>query len=109
VLLRYLLQAQQSTIACCTPGGMDDLEAHMHSVLAEAGHGEHIFARRPRVGIEFEEAPLPAGHAFFHARPPPAAARSRGAGGGQLWPIRRSVGRARGGYHLDPRRWLGRR
>jgi len=72
------LQAQQSTIGLMHAGvGMDDLEAHMHSVLAEAGHGEHIFGPPLHgVGIEFEEAPLPAGHAFFHgeAAPPPLPA-----------------------------------
>jgi len=72
------LDAQQSTIALLRAGvGIDDLEAHMHSVLTEAGHGEHIFGPPIHgVGIEFEEAPLPAGHAFFHGEgaPPPLPA-----------------------------------
>ena len=49
----------------------------MHGVLREAGHGEHVFGPPIHgVGIEFEEAPLPAGHAFFHGEkaPPPLAA-----------------------------------
>jgi len=49
------LEAQQATIA-----------------LARAGFGPPIHG----VGIEFEEAPLPAGHAFFHGEkaPPPLPA-----------------------------------
>ncbi len=38
-----------------------------HRKLKEAGHEEHIFGPPIHgVGIEFEEAPLPPGHAFFH-------------------------------------------
>ncbi len=43
-------------------------------MLREEGHGEHIFGPPIHgVGIEFEEAPLPSGHAFFHGEkgPPP--------------------------------------
>jgi Xaa-Pro aminopeptidase len=56
---------------------MEELEAKLHGVLREAGHGEHVFGPPIHgVGIEFEEAPLPAGHAFFHGEkaPPPLAA-----------------------------------
>ena len=43
------------------------LEQTMHGVIKEAGHGDHIFGPPIHgVGLEFEEAPLPAGHAFFH-------------------------------------------
>ena len=72
------LQAQQATIGLVKAGvGMEELEARMHGVLREAGHGEHVFGPPIHgVGIEFEEAPLPAGHAFFHGEkaPPPLAA-----------------------------------
>jgi Xaa-Pro aminopeptidase len=69
------LEAQQETIALAKAGvGMEALESKMHGVLREAGHGEHVFGPPIHgVGIEFEEAPLPAGHAFFHGEkaPPP--------------------------------------
>jgi Xaa-Pro aminopeptidase len=57
--------------------GIAELERHLHSVLREAGHGDHIFGPPIHgVGIEFEEAPLPPGHAFFHGEkePPPLPA-----------------------------------
>ena len=56
---------------------MVDLEQTLHGVLKEAGHGEHIFGPPMHgVGIEFEEPPLPPGHAFFHGEkaPPPLEA-----------------------------------
>jgi Xaa-Pro aminopeptidase len=72
------LQAQQATIARVKAGvAMGELEETMHSTLKAAGHGEHVFGPPIHgVGIEFEEAPLPAGHAFFHgeAAPPPLEA-----------------------------------
>ena len=72
------LKAQQSTIALIKAGiGMVDLEQHLHGVLKNAGHGDHIFGPPIHgVGIEFEEAPLPPGHAFFHGEkaPPPLPA-----------------------------------
>jgi len=42
-----------------------------------AGYGEHIFGPPIHgLGIEFEESPLPPGHAFFHGEnaPPPLVA-----------------------------------
>lgn len=54
--------------------GMMDLEQNMHNMFKAAGHGDHIFGPPIHgIGIEFEEAPLPAGHAFFHGEkaPPP--------------------------------------
>jgi len=62
------LRAQQSTIGMLTAGvGMGDLEAHLHGTFRDADHADHIFGPPIHgVGIEFEEAPLPAGHAFFH-------------------------------------------
>jgi len=72
------LKAQQATIAKVKAGvGVSDLEQTLHGVLKEAGHGEHIFGPPIHgVGIEFEEAPLPPGHAFFHGEkePPPLRA-----------------------------------
>lgn len=72
------LEAQQATIAKVKEGvGMVELEQTLHGVLEEAGHGEHIFGPPIHgVGIEFEEAPLPPGHAFFHGEeaPPPLPA-----------------------------------
>ncbi|MEW5985736.1 MAG: Xaa-Pro peptidase family protein [Chloroflexota bacterium] len=71
------LQAQQTTIAGVRAGvGMGELEATLHGALRAAGHGDHLFGPPLHgVGIEFEEAPLPAGHAFFHGEkaPPPLA------------------------------------
>lgn len=62
------LEAQQSTIEKVKAGkGVGELEEALHGVLKEAGHEKHIFGPPIHgVGIEFEEAPLPPGHAFFH-------------------------------------------
>jgi len=72
------LEAQQSTIAMLKAGvDVADLERHLHDVMKAGGHGEHIFGPPIHgVGIEFEEAPLPPGHAFFHGEkaPPPLPA-----------------------------------
>ncbi len=67
------LTAQQAAIARVKAGvEMIELERTLHSMLKEAGHGEHIFGPPIHgVGIEFEEAPLPAGHAFFHGEKGP--------------------------------------
>jgi Xaa-Pro aminopeptidase len=53
---------------------MAELEGTLHKILEDAGHRNHVFGPPIHgVGIEFEEAPLPAGHAFFHGEkePPP--------------------------------------
>lgn len=72
------LEAQQGTIKMVKAGvGMVDLEGHLHQVMKDAGHGQHIFGPPIHgVGIEFEESPLPPGHAFFHGEkaPPPLPA-----------------------------------
>jgi Xaa-Pro aminopeptidase len=72
------LRAQQATITKVKAGvGMVELEQTMHRILGEAGHAEHIFGPPIHgVGIEFEETPLPPGHAFFHGEkaPPPLEA-----------------------------------
>src|SRR5512143_662200 len=72
------LKAQQVTIAKIKAGiGMVELEQTLHGILKDAGHGEHVFGPPIHgVGIEFEEPPLPPGHAFFHGEkePPPLPA-----------------------------------
>jgi len=74
------LKAQQATIAKARAGvSMVELEETIHGSLKEAGHGQHIFGPPIHgLGIEFEEAPLPPGHAFFHGEkaPPPLAANT---------------------------------
>ena len=69
------LKAQQATIKKVKAGvGMVQLEGILHGIIKEAGHGNHIFGPTIHgVGIEFEESPLPPGHAFFHGEkePPP--------------------------------------
>lgn len=69
------LKAQQAAIASVKTGvGMTDLDDILHGVIRDAGHGAHLFGPTIHgVGIEFEEPPLPPGHAFFHgekASPP---------------------------------------
>jgi Xaa-Pro aminopeptidase len=69
------LKAQQATIAKVKKGiGMVELERTLQEVIKEGRHGNHIFGPPIHgVGIEFEESPLPPGHAFFHGEkePPP--------------------------------------
>jgi Xaa-Pro aminopeptidase len=72
------LKAQQATIAKVKGGvGMAELEQTLHGVIKDGGHANHIFGPPIHgVGIEFEESPLPPGHAFFHGEkePPPLEA-----------------------------------
>ncbi|NPV89408.1 MAG: aminopeptidase P family protein [Firmicutes bacterium] len=67
------LKAQEMTINKVKAGaGMIDLEGTMHGVFKDAGHDEHIFGPPIHgLGIDFEEAPLPPGHAFFHGEKAP--------------------------------------
>jgi len=62
------LRAQHNAIEKVRAGvTMQELEAAIHEPLKAAGHAEHIFGPPIHgVGIEFEEAPLPSGYAFFH-------------------------------------------
>jgi Xaa-Pro aminopeptidase len=62
------LSAQQETIRKVRAGvTIQELEAAIHEPLGAAGHADHVFGPPIHgVGIEFEEAPLPSGHAFFH-------------------------------------------
>ncbi len=65
---------QESFSKVKTGVGMMELEKTMHGVLKAAGHEKHIFGPPIHgIGIEFEESPLPPGHAFFHGEkePPP--------------------------------------
>jgi len=68
------LKAQQTTIAKIKAGvGMVELEQTLHGVIKDGGHGNHIFGPPIHgVGIEFEESPLPPGHAFFHGEKEPS-------------------------------------
>jgi len=69
------LKAQQATIAQVKTGvDMIKLDEILHGIIKDGGHGDHLFGPTMHgVGIEFEEAPLPPGHAFFHGEkaPPP--------------------------------------
>ena len=67
------LNALQSAIAKVRQGvSITELEDTMHNVMKDAGHGAHIFGPPIHgVGINFEEAPLPPGHAFFHGEKAP--------------------------------------
>lgn len=67
------VKAQQTAISKVREGaGMVELEHTMHGIFKEAGHQEHIFGPPIHgVGIDFEEAPLPPGHAFFHGEKAP--------------------------------------
>lgn len=68
------LKAQQDTIAKVKAGiGMVELEQKLYEVIKEGGHEDHMFGPPIHgVGIEFEESPLPPGHAFFHGEKEPA-------------------------------------
>ncbi|MFW9809763.1 MAG: M24 family metallopeptidase [Candidatus Thorarchaeota archaeon] len=69
------LEALQKTTAKSVAGiDMVELEKTLHGVIQTAGYGENIFGPPIHgIGINFEEAPLPPGHAFFHGEkaPPP--------------------------------------
>lgn len=68
------VRALETTIGKVKAGvGMMDLEQTMHQIFIDAGHGAHVFGPPIHgLGIEFEESPLPAGHAFFHGEKSPA-------------------------------------
>ncbi|MDY0041138.1 MAG: Xaa-Pro peptidase family protein, partial [Desulforhabdus sp.] len=68
------VKALEATIAKAKAGvEMTELEATMHGILEAAGHKDHIFGPPIHgIGIEFEESPLPPGHAFFHGVEDPA-------------------------------------
>jgi len=72
------VRALEAAIANVRQGvGMDALERTMHDIFRNAGHKDHIFGPPIHgIGLEFEESPLPADHAFFHGEkgPGPLAA-----------------------------------
>ena len=72
------LKALRATIAQVRAGvSIVDLDDTMHRVIKEGGQGDHVFGPPIHgVGIDFEESPLPPGHAFFHGEkaPPPLGA-----------------------------------
>ncbi len=66
------LKAQRKVVESVKPGvKMTDLENLMHSVFEKEGYEEY-FVGPPihGTGLEFEEPPLPSGHAFFHGEEP---------------------------------------
>jgi Xaa-Pro aminopeptidase len=66
--LELLLSAQQDAVwKAREDAAIRDLEEAFHNPIKAAGHGERLFGPPIHgVGIEFEEAPLPSGHAYFH-------------------------------------------
>lgn len=71
VYLEALLKTTAKSVAGV---GMVELEDTLHNVIQDAGYGDNIFGPPIHgIGINFEEAPLPPGHAFFHGEkaPPP--------------------------------------
>jgi Xaa-Pro aminopeptidase len=72
------LRAQQETIATAKAGiEMTRLENTHYGILKAADRWDHVFGHRIHgAGIEFEEAPLPPGHAFFHGKKAPLPLQS---------------------------------
>ncbi|MFH0915823.1 MAG: Xaa-Pro peptidase family protein [bacterium] len=72
------LRAQQASVSACEAGvAVADLESILQEAVREGGHGDHLFGPPIHgIGIDFEEPPLPPGHAFFHGEKesPPLAA-----------------------------------
>lgn len=70
----YLEALQRTTAKAIAGVGMVELEKTLHGVIQESGYKDNIFGPPIHgIGINFEEAPLPPGHAFFHGEkaPPP--------------------------------------
>jgi len=66
------LKAQRAVVEAVSPSiTMTRLENLMHEIFEKEGYEEY-FVGPPihGVGLEFEEPPLPAGHAFFHGEEP---------------------------------------
>jgi len=66
------LKAQRTVVEAVSPSTtMTKLENLMHEIFDKEGYEEY-FVGPPihGVGLEFEEPPLPAGHAFFHGEEP---------------------------------------
>lgn len=62
------LKAQRATVKAVNPNTtMTKLENLMHEIFEKEGYEEYFLGPPIHgVGLEFEEPPLPAGHAFFH-------------------------------------------
>jgi Xaa-Pro aminopeptidase len=66
------MRAQRAAVQAAGPSArMTQLENIMHDIFQKDGYEEY-FVGPPihGVGLEFEEPPLPAGHAFFHGEEP---------------------------------------
>ena len=66
------LKAQRAAVEAVSPKTtMTNVENIMHAIFQKEGY-EAYFVGPPihGVGLEFEEPPLPAGHAFFHGEEP---------------------------------------
>jgi len=66
------LRAQRAAMQAASPNAtMTQLENIMHETFEKEGYEEYFFGPPIHgVGLEFEEPPLPAGHAFFHGEEP---------------------------------------
>jgi len=66
------LKAQRAAVEAAGPGTtMTKLENIMHDIFKKEGYEEYFIGPPIHgVGLEFEEPPLPAGHAFFHGEEP---------------------------------------
>jgi len=76
--LELLLSAQQDAVWKAREGvGVAEIEGALHDPIKAAGRGDRLFGPPIHgVGIEFEEAPLPTGHAYFHGEPAPPPLRT---------------------------------
>lgn len=69
----YVRGLDAAIAKACAGSDMVEIQDTMHGVYKAAGHGDYIFGPPIHgLGIEFEEAPLPPGHAFFHGEKAPA-------------------------------------
>ncbi|MEM3088326.1 MAG: Xaa-Pro peptidase family protein [Candidatus Bathyarchaeia archaeon] len=66
------LMAQRAAVEAVCPGStMTKLENRMHEIFEREGYEEYFIGPPIHgVGLEFEEPPLPVGHAFFHGEEP---------------------------------------
>lgn len=66
------LEAQKAAIEAVSPGStITNLENIMHEIFEKEGYDDYFIGPPIHgVGLEFEEPPLPAGHAFFHGEEP---------------------------------------
>jgi len=66
------LKAQRAAVEVVSPSTtMTKLENLMHEIFEKEGYEEYFIGPPIHgVGLEFEEPPLPAGHAFFHGEEP---------------------------------------